>query len=766
MIINLKELSDKSIESTVGSTKMRLSENASSMVFQLFTKNVYSNPIGTVVREITSNCFDSHIEAKVNAPIVIRKFTDQEANTEYISFFDFGMGISPDRIANIYGVYFESTKRIDNEQIGGFGLGSKTPMAYKRSTGAGEGEYENNFYVITVFNKKKYFYMVYEGADSPMITLLHEEETEEGNGTEIRIPVLAKDVQSFTKEMVRQLYYFENIIFEGFEKEWKYGEILTNEYQIIRGKNFLFRGGDYADYVHICLGRVAYPIDYNTLGLNSSEYQLPIALKLEVGEINVVVSRESVDYSESTIKMLKKKLIDAKAEIATMLAKQYENIVTLEQYFNVKSDFGKLYFPNGKSMYVGNLIKQSDVSFDNFAYRLMKIPSDKQLFSLFFDVKTFGKKTKRSRYSSGNTFEGGYKALHEHNDLFSIEGDFNRKVLKQAYLKSKYDTYFLISRRNLHTNTVRADINQLFGVTITAPTSIGTIDPFMERMFKMQDEYFEIVQKCAPDYDDLEVPEDFIAERKAMRSQITEEMRKMTIAVKFVGQHGRGERVSLSALFDFRMPIFYGTADDEHKLKESVELYKTLFDNEQIMVHYDTYGKTFSNRSWSKQQPSIIFIQLANNNVKYMQYCQNAIPIKDFFWKMLHRKEAVIKQYFQVYQIVEKYHRLESLCKDEGVMKLSPVWGQHIKDLNAYIANIPAKAKDDTIGRMKYTLSRYFDLSDIEMNKEQNKVMKSIEDLKFFYDVNYPILQYLRVPNSLNYANDELITIMQKLMIL
>ena len=74
MIINLKELSDKSIESTVGSTKMRLSENASSMVFQLFTKNVYSNPIGTVVREITSNCFDSHVEAKVNAPIIIRKF--------------------------------------------------------------------------------------------------------------------------------------------------------------------------------------------------------------------------------------------------------------------------------------------------------------------------------------------------------------------------------------------------------------------------------------------------------------------------------------------------------------------------------------------------------------------------------------------------------------------------------------------------------------------------------------------------------------------
>jgi hypothetical protein len=29
---------------------------------------------------------------------------------------------------------------------------------------------------------------------------------------------------------------------KGFEKEWKYGEILTNEYQIMRAKTFLFRG--------------------------------------------------------------------------------------------------------------------------------------------------------------------------------------------------------------------------------------------------------------------------------------------------------------------------------------------------------------------------------------------------------------------------------------------------------------------------------------------------------------------------------------------
>ena len=175
MQINLKELSTQAIESTTGTKKMRLSENAQSMVFQLFTKNVYSNPIGTVVREITSNCFDSHIEANtMKSPVVIKRFIDKQTNTQYISFIDYGVGMSPDRIDNIYGIYFESTKRVDNTQIGGFGIGGKSPLAYKRSTGQGEGEYDNSFYVITNFDGIKYCYLIFEGADTPVISLLHQ----------------------------------------------------------------------------------------------------------------------------------------------------------------------------------------------------------------------------------------------------------------------------------------------------------------------------------------------------------------------------------------------------------------------------------------------------------------------------------------------------------------------------------------------------------------------------------------------------------------
>ena len=100
MKLQLKNLGQES-ESTTESKKMRLSADASAMVFQIFTKNVYSNPIGTIVREITSNCFDSHVEANVNLPVEIKLSYDSITKTHYVSFIDYGVGMSPDRVDNV-----------------------------------------------------------------------------------------------------------------------------------------------------------------------------------------------------------------------------------------------------------------------------------------------------------------------------------------------------------------------------------------------------------------------------------------------------------------------------------------------------------------------------------------------------------------------------------------------------------------------------------------------------------------------------------------
>ncbi|MFA5366663.1 MAG: hypothetical protein WC333_02165 [Dehalococcoidia bacterium] len=762
MEMNLKQLSTQKTDATTGSVKMRLSENATSMVFQLFTKNIYSNPKGTVVREITSNCFDSHVEAKVNAPVRIRKWFNGQDNSHYISFIDYGMGMSPDRVNNIYGVYFESTKRTTNEQIGGFGIGGKTPLAYKRKTGHGEGEYDNQFYVVTVFDGVKYFYCITEGEECPEITLLHSEPTTEHNGTEVRVPILERDIQDFEKEMIRQLYYFENIIFEGFDEKSN----VTNDYKIIQGKTFLFRGDDYEGEMHVCLGRVAYPINYNVLNLNYNDYRIPIAIKLEVGEINVIASREQLDYNETTIKVLKRKMEEAKAEIKAMLAKQYENIITLEQYFQAKNNFGTLYFSNGMSINTGKMIVFKDLDLSNFKYSFLKMPNDKQLFKFFFNVRTLGKKTRsrRNRYNSDTTFEGGYDEVQGRNDLFYYEGEeFNRKIVKQAYLKSEYGTYYMINKRNIH---LRSDIADLFNVHLDSTIDKnGKPVKFVKGLLAMQEEYFEIVCKFIKNYDKVEVPADYLAERKN-RQVISKEMRAIKISLKFGGRN-RYDGISLGMLFDYDMPIFYGTQEDEYKLCSAERMYDVLFDNKAAVSSYSDYYHKFSNGydDNSKNKKSIMFIALAKNNIKYMQYCKKAKHVDEFFTGMLKRREDKVKNYFHTYDIVKEWENVGTMFRSKSFSELNAVWGSKIENVRTFIKAVKG---DDNLGNMKSELSRYFDLSKQKETAAQKIIRLQIDEIRKLEEQNTDILRYISLPydwDSNASKHPVLIDILQKVMV-
>lgn len=771
MKINLKELSTQAVESTTTERKMRMSENAQSMVFQLFTKNVYSNPIGTIVREITSNCFDSHVEAGVKSPVIIRKTFDNETKTHYISFIDFGVGMSEERVYDIYGVYFESTKRVDNTQIGGFGIGGKTPLAYKRSNGQGEGEYDNTFFVITNYNGTKYYYCIYEGADTPIISPLYSEPTKEGNGTEIRIPVLESDIEKFATEMVRQLYYFEDIIFEGFDKVYRVGETLSNEYQIIRGKTFLYRGTNYSSNVHICLGRVAYPIDYNVLGLSSSDYLLPVAIRLEVGDINVTVSRESIDYGEGTIKLLKQKLGEVKEEILQLIVKQYENIVTLEDYFKMKTDFGRYYFSNGTSISVGNMIKEKEIDFTNFKYSFMKMPNDKQLFKLFFSYKSFGKKPKRNRHSSNNDeFAGGYKELLSSNNLYHVEDEFKRKVIKQAYLKAEHELYHIIQRKDLCKNYVRAEIMDMFNVHLDSLVDDnGKPVQFVQTLIDMQDEYFGIVQEHTTSYDDLEVPEDFIIARKR-RNMITPDMRKITIPVTFFSKYSTTpERVKLDDLFKFNMPIFYGNNDDEWKIKAASKVYRELFDENTVVYNYYQYDNKnqFRRQNMSDYKGGIMFIRIANANFKYMKFCKNANHIDTVNYKLLYRKADIVNEYFKTYKILLKYQNIDDFYKDDEFSKVDEDWGKTITKIKESIGKIEGQLNCSGLEYFKSTLQMFYKINeDSSIDKKYERLLKQIEDVQMLEEVNRDIIRFINTPSRLKHADEKLYPVLKKVMVL
>ena len=765
MITKSKEYTDKEIQYTVEPRKMRLSNNAAAKVFQMFTKNVYSNPIGTVVREIVSNCFDSHVEACVNYPVIIKKSIDAN-DVMYISFIDYGVGMSEERIYDIYGVYFETTKDETDELIGGYGIGGKTPFAYMRYN-ENKIDYDNSFYVITNYNNVKYTYLMMEGLESPEIALLHTEFTTDRNGTEVRIPILKKDLKSFKKEIVKQLYYFENIIFEGFEiPETEYPDehdkIINADYQIVRGKSFLFRGKDCNDYVHVCLGRVAYPIDFSVLNLNSSDFSIPIALRFDIGELNVTLSRESLDYSkEDKNNLIKSRLIEAMSEIKELLVKQYSSIDNLEDYFKVRNNYGKLNMPNGLTIDVSNVIKEKEVGFKKFRYSELILPNDRKLFHLFFDLNLYGKKPIKSRSYNKKSDDaqtlfgthdepGGYEHLMKRNNLYSFEGDFNKTALKQAYLKTKHSIrFYAISKKDIVLNRfkISQDIYEFFGVVDDVCDANGNPTEYMQTLLDLREEYWQIVKRQCPDYNALVVPEEYIASRKALRTgsrqTITDDIRNTTIPLKFVDWCSN-YRVKLDTLFNTDVPIYYGTRDDDSLLKLAVKMYEVFYNSKNIVTGYEERYDSFRSDSYN----GVMFITISQGNIKYMKHCKNAMHVSKLN-EELQWKEYQVTEYFQVRKFINEYHELHDLFRAPEFSKLSPYWANKIAEVTDYLNRFNANKID--LGQYYRELSYFFNLKDIELTYQQQRFVDVINEGLEMQEMNKDVTKYLELYQ--NYSN-------------
>jgi len=734
MKINLDVLNKQKTQITSSTNKMRFADGAESIIFKMFTENIYSNPIGAVVREITSNCFDSHIEAGVNNPILIKKTYEEKTDTHYISFIDFGVGLSPDRMLNIYGVYFESTKRNSNEQIGGFGLGCKTPLAYKRSTGEKDHEYDNSFNIITNFDGTKYYYSVFEGKESPEFTLFHNENTTERNGTEIRVPLLERDIYKFESEIINQLYYFENIVFEGFS------DTIKNDYQIIKGKNFLHRGNSVDNKIHICLGRVYYPIDYRTLELDESEYALPVAIDIPIGKIGVTASRETLEYSDSTIRFLKKRLKETKEELITLLQEQYINVTTLEEYFQSANNFGILNLSETHSLNLKTVVKKSEVSFTNFKYDKFILPKDGALFNIFFEAKQYGKKSKKlnDRY---HTFLKNYSDIIEATNIYYNDDEkFKLKRIKQAYLKENHGRYYIIRKKVIGYD--RLDLTEVLNCVVE-----GELEKFREsktfkRILEMQEDYFKIIQKNVIDYNDVEVPSDFTVTYG--KPILDKDQLKRKISYTISGSRYR-EKTTIENFVNFKGIIFYGTYVDDYETSTAVRIMKTIgledYLGERWGYQYNEVDVHDSNYGWchESKHANVLFILVAKNNLKYLEDCKDIRPISKFGDWIIRRYEEKIRNSSISRDIYNKFQEINGFYMTELFKKISPKWFNVVMDIHQHVDKID---NNWNLEHEKSYLSRYINMDNIQPNSVEKHIIKTIAKIIKIQKKNQEVLSY------------------------
>lgn len=334
----------------------------SATAFKILSEGLYSNKIGSMVRELICNAYDAHCAAGTkDTPIDVEL---PMVTNPLFRIRDYGTGLSEDDMRTIYTTYFDSTKNNDNKYIGGFGLGSKTPLCYNTE----------QFFVTSYFNRKKYVYNVSIGeSGAPVLTKWDESMTDEPNGLELLISVDINDIERFKSEFYKFLIWTDIKINRiGYENDFArvgyrrilpladvYNPLLDN---LIGDSTIPFCVHDYAcdafeaswDTKTTCMvrvGEVAYFAEYQKFfdaydkivpdyvndilaeaervsGVSSYNKEIfitsffgsrdklrdfvkcipPICLQVNIGDVEVTASREDISYTDATIKCLSTKL--------------------------------------------------------------------------------------------------------------------------------------------------------------------------------------------------------------------------------------------------------------------------------------------------------------------------------------------------------------------------------------------------------------------------------------------------------------------------
>lgn len=310
---------------------------ASKKAFTILS-GLYSDLPLAIVRELAANALDAHVVAgKRDVPIEIHL---PNALEPWLTITDFGTGISHKDIYDIYTTYFESTKTNSNDQIGCLGLGAKSQLAYT-----------DNFTTTSVVDGVKRIYNVFFNANGvPSISLMSQDKTDECNGLSVQIPVKTQDFDKFTNATYRACRFYDvkpNIV--GGKIDWNI-------------ESASFSGSFWQSYQKLnhsvaLMGNVAYPIETYQLSYDNQDIvrKAGLVINFNLGELEITPSRESLAYSEFTLKALNDKIELVKSDFVSKVED------TIEKSENLLDAMKALYMLNSQWSFLNSKLVSGKV---------------------------------------------------------------------------------------------------------------------------------------------------------------------------------------------------------------------------------------------------------------------------------------------------------------------------------------------------------------------------------------------------------------------
>jgi hypothetical protein len=330
-------------------------------IFEMLSSSLYSDSVLTTLTELTSNCYDAHIEAgKQDKPFEICLPT---YFSPVFKIKDFGVGMTKEIVEKFYMKLGKSTKRNSNTSIGAFGLGRWAILGVTDS-----------FILRTSRDGIKLTYSIYRGEDGlPNFNLVNEESCADWTGTEVECAVDRSKTNDWTKRIANIVTFYPvipKVFTDGEEMVIQKPEYFLEE----KGEWGILIPNSYSRNNLIICGPTSYPIDAYKIREFINDEKLTNLLNIGVhiyvnlGDVSITPNREGLKYNDKTINLIKQNFEYIQKYIKDYIDKE---IAGAKTYFDAIRTASKL---KNNSGHIFNCFDIASVKWNGLPLYLDNIP--------------------------------------------------------------------------------------------------------------------------------------------------------------------------------------------------------------------------------------------------------------------------------------------------------------------------------------------------------------------------------------------------------
>ena len=709
---------------TQETVKMSLDLDSAQVLMQMLSKNLYSDSIGSTIRECASNALDSHRRVGCEEPIIVSFKRNSQADTYEFAVEDFGIGLDADDVRNIISKYGKSTKRDSNTELGMMGLGFKAPLAYSSS-----------FYFVCRKDFMERKYMMYEGEDTNSIDLLYEKPTAEPNGVKVIVPVDYSDRYQFYNKIKEQLAYFDNVYFD-VEPMGSYN--VPNDFTIYRAEHFQYSQIATNSDMHLCLDNVSYPIDWEKLGIERIRMKMALRFSLSDG-LFPTPNREAIRYTKEAKETILKKIVT----VGNVFMDKFNDAITTQSDIKAIMEFYSRNSKHIKSWYKGT---DEDICIDDLVKHSTTVVAQPKLDTIkLLNLERLAVKSKeyilaeykfKYRFSNGK-FQNSKNYHYEHLRISDLTGhgvggvyiyDDSLPKGKQDYLRTLLPdnkTIYFVKKSpfKLRSKTGQTDYAKYYD-------SILGLSKWPRTQWRELIQEFQYVvglyQKDFVDADAIDVPQSFKDAQKAKRMKVltlpTKGPKKVRLKGEFSGKVGTRMSVDLSDQYCKFVPTTF---------KMEIIHQRTI-----LNVYAKEVDKKKMDNAWSCFNKHALFVLVAQATYDNLQKADlhNWITI-DKFMEGKNRPFKTIATEFLIRDLIETYSATFKRIKT--VKAISADLADKLQTLHQYHnSQYRSYADDDTRKAVieHATANNLFDQPTYLVYKQVNEVFTKLPFLDAILD--------------------------------